>query len=130
MGRSADEREIAASAQLPHRGGLGKDGLYPALGVADLFRRAKQEGRPLLSILTEPTFPLPTHPHPGKLRISLERSLILRCLGSHFTVHENPVIRSTTPVASELPSRPRPSSGKRKHLGGEDIQAPCLAESS
>lgn len=121
VGDSADEREIAAAAQLPHSGGLGKDGLYPALGVASLFRRAKQEGRPLLLILIEQTFPLPTHPHPGKLRISLERSLILGCLGSHFTVYENPVIRSTTPLASQLPSRPRPSLGKRKHLSGEDI---------
>lgn len=87
--------------------------------------QARQGGRPIAP--ASQSHLLTTHLNSGKLRFR-ERNLTLGCLGSHFTVLETPAVRNTTTNTSQLSSRPRPSLGKRKPLGG-DLQAPRLAGS-
>lgn len=94
-------------------------------GVSLSPARLGREGGP--SPPSSPSDLPTTHPNPGKLRIR-ERNLILGCLGSHFTVLETPAVRNPATNTSQLPPWPRPSLGKRKHLGG-DLQAPRLAGS-
>lgn len=101
---------VAASDWLPPMGSLGKDGLYPLFPGEVLSLRARQEGRPSPRPLLRQAPPPPPHPAtPADLQISLGGSLMPGCLGSHFTISENPGSLSASTTASLLALWPRPA---------------------